>query len=113
MYVLMNICSEFAFIFFTLIVIFGGFFVVNLFLAVLLEEFLEKTQAEEANKVIEVRHTLSTTASSEATTRRFLGPGSRLTREAHMSSSLVRSWPGRRKSSWRTASQPPMQRERT
>lgn len=44
MYGVINAFSPFSVIYFVLIVILGGFFTVNLFLAVIFEEFLEAQQ---------------------------------------------------------------------
>ena len=48
MFVLMETVASYAWLYYVLIVCIGGFFVVNLFLAVLLQEFLNEQQAEEA-----------------------------------------------------------------
>ena len=48
MYALMDSFSPLSFIFFWLIVIFGGFFVVNLFLAVILQEFIQAQSMDSA-----------------------------------------------------------------
>jgi len=53
MYVLMNHFSSWVWLYHCLIVVFGGFFVVNLFLAILLEEFLSAAQEEDAQKALE------------------------------------------------------------
>merc|ERR1740117_1026389 len=48
MYVMMEIVASYVWVYYFLIVCIGGFFVVNLFLAVLLQEFLNGQQAEDA-----------------------------------------------------------------
>jgi hypothetical protein len=52
MYVMMEIVASYVWVYYFLIVCIGGFFVVNLFLAVLLQEFLNEQQEEDAEAAV-------------------------------------------------------------
>ena len=59
MYVLMRHVFSLTWLYYLLIVCIGGFFVVNLFLAVLLEEFLQAKQAPSRTSPLPVVHLLA------------------------------------------------------